>query len=220
MIIAIDGPAASGKSTTAQLVAREFGLLYIDTGAMYRAVALEVIKQSIDLDDFIALETMLENINIEFGVQSSQLSIFLNGEDVSEAIRTPEITTMSSKVATIKIIRQKMVEMQRKLSLNHDVILDGRDIGTVVFPDADFKFFLTASLETRAKRRFEELTQKGINVDLEDIKQDLVWRDMNDSSRKEAPLKKAEDSIEINTSEMTIEEQVNVIIKRIREKIA
>ncbi|MCL2064998.1 MAG: (d)CMP kinase [Candidatus Cloacimonetes bacterium] len=230
MIVAIDGPAASGKSTTAKLIAQEFGLLYLDTGAMYRAVALFVKNNGIDLENLHSLEAILEKIDIKFrkveaetfdseGFKST-LSIFLNDIDVTEDIRTPEVTRMSSNVATIKIVRQKMVEQQRKLASNHDVILDGRDIGTVVFPDADFKFFLTASLEVRALRRFKEMTQKGLTLNIEEIKNDLIWRDKNDSCRSEAPLKKAEDAIEINTSEMSIEEQVRIIIDIIREKIA
>ena len=220
MIIAIDGPAASGKSTTAKLIAREFGLLYLDTGAMYRAVALYVKEHDIDLNDFLSSESMLSDIEIEFKVFDQENHIFLNGKDVSENIRTPEISKMSSDVATIRIIREKMVEIQRKLSSEKNVILDGRDIGTVVFPDADFKFFLTASVEKRALRRYLELTEKGLEVNIEDIKKDLLWRDMNDIGREVAPLKKAEDAIEIDNSEMSINEQVEYISKMIRERFA
>lgn len=220
MIISIDGPAASGKSTTAKLIADKLHLTYLDTGAMYRAVALYSQKNNIDLDDFIAIESMLEKISIKFKNINNINHIFLNGEVVSEAIRTPEITKLSSSIATKKIIRQKMVEMQRMLAENQDVILDGRDIGTIVFPDADFKFYLTASLESRAVRRYKELLNKGVNANIEEIKQDLVWRDLNDSQREESPLKKAEDAIEVNTTEMTIDEQVNFILKVIKEDIA
>jgi len=220
MIVAIDGPAASGKSTTAKLLAKEFNLLYIDTGAMYRAVALHIKNNGIDVDNLSEIKSMLERINIEFKFLNQENIIFLNGVDVSVDIRSPEISKLSSKIAVLKIIREKMVEMQRKLSLNQSVILDGRDIGTVVFPEAEFKFFLTATLEIRALRRHDELIQKGLDVELEAIKQDLMWRDANDIERDESPLKKTDDALEINTTEMTIEEQVRIISKVIREKIA
>ena len=222
MIIAIDGPAASGKSTTAKLLAKRFNLLFLDTGAMYRAVAyfiVQIASKSDGLDNTIqsllnhdeAALRHLEDIQIEFEDEK----IILNGIDVSTEIRTAEITKISSVIATIKEVRHKMVSEQRRLSENQDVILDGRDIGTVVFPNADFKFFLTASLEVRAKRRYDEMVNKGINISLDDIKKDLSWRDNNDTERLEAPLKKADDAIEIDTTEMTIEEQVKIITELI-----
>jgi cytidylate kinase len=216
MIISIDGPAASGKSTTAKLIAEELDLLYLDTGAMYRAVALYLKQNEIDYEDFLALESSLDKINISFEYKNGHHNIFLNGTDVSQAIRTPEITKLSSQIAVIKCIRKKMVETQRKLAKDQNVILDGRDIGTVVFPDADIKIFLTASLEARAKRRFTESQERGIKCDIEDIKQELIWRDQNDSTREEAPLKKPEGAIEVNTTNLTINEQTKLILKYIK----
>ena len=217
MIISIDGPAASGKSTTAKIIAEKLDLMYLDTGAMYRAVALYLSQHNIDFKDFLALESSLDKISISFIYKNSQNHIILNGEDVSNSIRTPEITKLSSNIATIKIIRKKMVEAQRKLAEDQNVILEGRDVGTVIFPNADIKFYLTASLDSRAKRRLIEMSERGINIDIEDIKQDLIWRDQNDSNREEAPLKKAEGAIEVNTTNLTIEEQVNLILKYINK---
>jgi cytidylate kinase len=213
MIVSIDGPAASGKSTTAKLIAEKLDLLYLDTGAMYRAVALYLHENSIDIDDFLVLESSLDQIYISFQVIDRQHRIFLNDRDVSDAIRSPEMTRYSSQIATIKIIRKHMVGMQRSLAENHNVILDGRDIGSVVFPNADFKFFLTATLESRAKRRYDELVATGVDADLDRIKQDLIWRDQNDMQREEAPLKKPHGAIEVNTTDMTIAEQVDYILR-------
>jgi cytidylate kinase len=215
MIIAIDGPSASGKSTTAKLVAEQLNLLYLDTGAMYRAVALYLQQRDICIDDYLALESALEQIDIRFEIIDNSNHIFLDGVDVTETIRTPEITKMSSAIAIVKIVRTKMVDLQRSLSVGHEVVLDGRDIGTVVFPDADFKFFMVASLESRSQRRYLELVAKGIETDIDTIRQDLIWRDQNDSSRSEAPLKKAHDAIEIDTTNLSVDEQVALIVKRI-----
>jgi len=162
---------------------------------------------------------MMKNINIEFVTSDDSTRVFMNRRDVSDDIRTAEITKLSSSIATIKIVRHKMVEAQRILAQSNNVILDGRDIGTVVFPNAEFKFFLTASLEERALRRHKENLEKGISSDLEQIKVALAWRDTNDSNRTEAPLKKADDAIEINTTDMTIDEQVNKILKVINGEI-
>jgi len=208
MIIAIDGPAASGKSTTARLIANRLDLLYLDTGAMYRAVALYMFERGIDTQDGEALQKNLADIDISF----KDSLIFLNNEDVSEKIREPHISKLSSQIAIIKIVRHKMVELQREIAKGRDVILEGRDIGTVVFPDADYKFFLTASLESRAERRYKEMSEKGIELTLEQIQQELQWRDQNDTQRAEAPLRKADDAIEIDTTLLTIEEQVHTIL--------
>jgi len=219
MIIAIDGPAASGKSTTAKLLAEKMNLLYIDTGAMYRAVALYLKENNIQTDDFLSLEASLGKINLHFQVTEQANHIIMNGVNVSDKIRTPEITKMSSEIAKIKIIRQKMVEMQRALAKDHNVILEGRDIGTVVFPEAQYKFYLQATLESRATRRFNEIKKSGQEADFEEIKQDLIWRDMNDSQRVEAPLKKPADAVEIDTTNMSIEGQVNYIFNYIRRRL-
>lgn len=219
-IIAIDGPAASGKSTTAKLLAEELECLYIDTGAMYRACALYAHNHQVDLDDFFALESMLDKIDMNFKLADGIYHLFLNDQDVSDEIRTPEITKLSSKIATIACVRRRMVELQRKMSEDNNVVLDGRDIGTVVFPDADFKFYMVADLETRAKRRWQELKDKNVTADLDEIMEELAWRDINDSTREIAPLTRAFDAIEINTTNMTIEQQVKYILRKINEEIA
>ncbi len=219
-IIAIDGPAASGKSTTAKLLAEELECLYIDTGAMYRACALFALEKQIDLEDFFALETMLEKLKMTFKQIEGSYHLFLNDRDISEDIRKPEITKLSSKIATIACVRRKMVELQRKMSEDNNVVLDGRDIGTIVFPDADFKFYMVADLETRAKRRWIELKEQNPLADLDEIMEELAWRDINDSTRDIAPLTRAFDAIEINTTNMTVNQQVKYILRKINEEIA
>ena len=222
LIIAIDGPAASGKSTTAQLLAKKLGYLYIDTGAMYRACALKAKKMGIDINDEESIRNLLDFIDIQIENDNSKNRILLDGEDVSEDIRADDISSLASAISAIPAVRYKMVELQRKMGEKGSVILDGRDIGTFVFPDAEVKFFLTASPEIRAKRRWLELQQKGIDKDFSEVLADLVKRDNNDSQRALAPLKKAEDAIEIDTSNMTIEEQTDclyqIICSRMEEE--
>ena len=218
MIVAIDGPAASGKSTAAKKIAQELNMLYIDTGAMYRAVALYAFEQNVALDNLLAMNILLDNIKLDYKTVEGAEQIYLNGKNVTSKIRTQEITKLSSEIATIKIVRTKMVELQRLLSKNHhDVILDGRDIGTVVFPNADVKLFLVASIDVRAKRRLAELEKKGVKTDFESVRIDLEWRDKNDSKRAESPLVKAEDAIEIDTSNLTLEAQVKKMLKIIEK---
>ena len=219
LIIAIDGPAASGKSTTAQLLAKKLGYLYIDTGAMYRACALKAKKLGIDINDKESIRNLLDYIDIRIENNNSKNRIFLDGEDVSEDIRADDISSLASAISAIPAVRYKMVELQRKMGEKGSVILDGRDIGTFVFPDAEVKFFLTASPEIRAKRRWLELQQKGIDKNFSEVLADLVKRDNNDSQRALAPLKKAEDAIEIDTSNMTIEEQTETLYKIILSKL-
>jgi len=219
LIIAIDGPAASGKSTTAQLLAKKLGYLYIDTGAMYRACALKAKKLGIDINDEESIRNLLDFIDIRIENDNSKNRILLDGEDVSEDIRADDISSLASAISAIPAVRYKMVELQRKMGEKGSVILDGRDIGTFVFPDAEVKFFLTASPEIRAKRRWLELQQKGIDKNFSEVLADLVKRDNNDSQRALAPLKKAEDAIEIDTSNMTIEEQTETLYKIILSKL-
>jgi len=219
LIIAIDGPAASGKSTTAQLLAKKLGYLYIDTGAMYRACALKAKKLGIDINDEESIRNLLAFIDIKIENDNSKNRILLDGEDVSEDIRADDISSLASAISAIPAVRYKMVELQRKMGEKGSVILDGRDIGTFVFPDAEVKFFLTASPEVRAKRRWLELKQKGVNKNFSEVLADLVKRDNNDSQRALAPLKKAEDAIEIDTSNMTIEEQTETLYKIILSKL-
>jgi len=219
LIIAIDGPAASGKSTTAQLLAQKLGYVYIDTGAMYRACALKAKKMGIDINDEESIRELLDDIDIRIENHNSKNRIFLDGEDVSEDIRADDISALASAISAIPAVRYKMVELQRKMGEKGGVILDGRDIGTFVFPTAEVKFFLTASPEVRAKRRWLELKQKGINKDFSEVLADLVKRDNNDSQRALAPLKKADDAIEVDTSNMTIEEQTDCLYQIIRSRM-
>lgn len=219
LIIAIDGPAASGKSTTAQFLAEKLGYVYIDTGAMYRACALKAKKMGIDINDEESIRELLDDIDIRIENHNSKNRIFLDGEDVSEDIRADDISALASAISAIPAVRYKMVELQRKMGEKGGVILDGRDIGTFVFPTAEVKFFLTASPEVRAKRRWLELQQKGINKDFSEVLADLVKRDNNDSQRALAPLKKADDAIEVDTSNMTIEEQTDYLYQIIRSRM-
>ena len=219
LIIAIDGPAASGKSTTAQLLAKKLGYLYIDTGAMYRACALKAKKMGIDINDEESIRNLLDFIDIQIENDNSKNRILLDGEDVSEDIRADDISSLASAISAIPAVRYKMVELQRKMGEKGSVILDGRDIGTFVFPDAEVKFFLTASPEIRAKRRWLEQKQKGIDKNFSEVLADLVKRDNNDSQRALENIKKAEYAIEIDTSNMTIEEQTETLYKIILSKL-
>lgn len=203
-IVAIDGPAGSGKSTVAKILAKKYAMTYLDTGAMYRMCALYFIENEISIDKKKNIEENLSLINIDI----EKDKFFLNGKDVSLEIRTPKVTGMVSYVAKIKEIREKMVELQRKISEGKDVILDGRDIGTVVFPNADLKIFLVASPEERAKRRMKDYEEKGIHEDYEKVLASILERDFIDSTRKEGPLKKANDAVEISTDGDTIDETV------------
>lgn len=209
--IAIDGPAGAGKSTIAKLLSKKLGIIYLDTGAMYRTVALKAVKSGIDTKDADALSEMVKDINIEIKFDQDGQRIFLDNEDVTDQIRTKEISIASSDVAVVPAVRLKMVELQRRIASQNSVVMDGRDIGTYVLPNADFKFFLTASLEERANRRFSEMREKNPDITFEEVYKDIEYRDKNDSSRQFAPLKKAEDAIEIDTTKMTIDEVVNRI---------
>lgn len=208
--VAIDGPAGSGKSTISKNVASIMGFEHIDTGAMYRAVALYALKKEIDINNEENY-TFLDEIDVSY----KDGKIFLNYEDVTNKIRTPEVSAAASLVSSFKAVRVKMVELQQKASLNGMYILDGRDIGYKVLPNADLKVFLTASIECRAKRRFLETP----NANLEEIKESIRVRDYNDSTRKESPLKQAEDAILIDTTDMTIDEVTNKIIMLIKERM-
>ncbi len=214
-VIAIDGPAASGKSTTAKQLAKKLKYIYIDTGAMYRASGLCTMLQNVNLNDEAVLKNMLKKISIKIEYAEEGNRIYLNGEDVSERIREADITKLSSQIAVIGMVRRKMVELQRKMGKNGGVIMDGRDIGTVVFPNADFKFFMIADVRTRALRRWKEAKEKGEIIPLKEIEEELIWRDKNDSTREISPLKQAKDAIPVDTSGMTIEEQVQFIYNKI-----
>jgi len=216
MIIAIDGPAGAGKSTIARLIAQKLGFLYIDTGAMYRALTHKALETKIDIKNNSAIIEMAHNANIDLtNNQDGSLKIFLDGEDVTREIRQPRIAGLVSDIAKIKEVRQVMLGLQRKLGRQGDSVLDGRDIGTVVFPDADKKFYLDAKFPERAKRRHQELEESGQKITLQDVESDLHNRDTIDSTREFAPLKKADDAIYIDTTDMTIEEVVENVLKQI-----
>lgn len=215
MIIAIDGPAGSGKSTIAQLIANDLGLVYLDTGAMYRVFTLKVMKEKIDFNDMTNITKLLNNLwmNIE------KDRFFLDDEDVTEEIRKPEISENVSKIAAIREVREKMVEMQREFSRSKDVILDGRDIGTVVFPDADIKVFLVADPLERAKRRHKELIEKGEDVSLDEIYENIITRDKIDSTREISPLKMGKGAIKIDTTARNIKEVKDEIMEIYKNKM-
>ena len=214
MIIAIDGPAGSGKSTIAKLIADDLGLVYLDTGAMYRLVTLKALNDGI-LGNLEKIEEMLNNLNID--IRGNRF--YLDDIDVSEEIRKPVVSENVSDIAVIREVREKIVDLQRKLSKSKSIILDGRDIGTVVFPNADVKIFLVADAKERANRRHKELIEKGENVRIEEIYENILKRDEIDSTRKESPLKKAEDAIEVDTTSKNIEEVKNEILKIIKKKV-
>lgn len=219
IIIAIDGPAGSGKSTTARLVAQKLGYIYIDTGAMYRALTLKVIESGIDPNDESSIIKIAENTKIELLYENGNLKVILDGKDVSEKIRSPEVTSLVSIVSAHPKLRDIMVKKQRELGRNGGVVMDGRDIGTVVFPDADLKIFMTADVRERAKRRQKELKAQGFNVEIEKLIKEIEERDKFDSTREVGPLKKADDAIEIDTTNLTIDEQVELVLKKAYELI-
>lgn len=217
MIIAIDGPAGAGKSTVSKSLAKELGFLYIDTGAMYRALTLKAIERKLDAEDAPAIIEIARHSEINLkNNQNGSLEVFLDGADVTQKIRQPAITKMVSDIARIKEVREAMLVLQRRLGRHRDSVLDGRDIGTVVFPDANKKFYIDADFGVRVERRYKELKELGQEVALDDVEKDLRNRDTIDSTREFAPLKKAQDALYIDTTEMTAEEVVEKILKHIR----
>ncbi len=215
--IAIDGPSAAGKSTIAKMVAKKENFIYIDTGAMYRCVAFYCLSHGIDVNDEKAVESIIANIDIRLTADNK---VYLNDEDVSDKIRTDEVSLKASCVSKYQAVRTFLVNVQREMANSKDVILDGRDIGTVVLPNADLKIYQVASVETRAKRRYLENISRGMDADLEVIKEEIAKRDYQDMNRAISPLKKADDAIEIDTSMMTLEEVVDEVlslIKKVRE---
>lgn len=211
IIIAIDGPAASGKSTAAKLLAKKLGYLYIDTGAMYRACALAALRQNVDIKNDNELIKLMNSIKVEIQQSNSGNIIILDGEDVSQEIREPDISRRASAISAKRVVREKMVELQRTIGEKGGVILDGRDIGTIVFPHAELKFFMVAPIEIRAQRRYLELKAKGLNPNFEIVLEELQDRDLADSSRALAPLIPASDAISIDNGSLSIEEQVGVL---------
>ena len=215
--IAIDGPSATGKSTLAKALAKELSFIYIDTGAMYRAVGLYNIRKNIDLDNEADVVNTLKDISIDIKYIDKEQRIFLNGEDVSNQIREEKVGTAASIVSTYKKVREVLVDLQRSLANVQNVIMDGRDIGTVVLPNASLKIFLTASSEERTKRRYLELKEKGKDVSIEDVAKELKERDERDTKRANSPLTKAEDAILVDTTNMNIEQTIEYI-KKLYEK--
>ena len=218
--VAIDGPAGAGKSTLARQAARELGFLYVDTGAIYRTVALKAVRAGADPADPAQVVPLLENLDLrmDYGPDGEQ-RMFLEGEDVSSAIREHKISGLASKVSAIPEVRAFLLDFQRKLAREHDVLMDGRDIGTVVLPDADVKIFLTAAPESRARRRLLELEQKGQKTDFETILRDIILRDEEDRNRPIAPLRQAEDAVLLDTTQLNLEQSLQALLSIIKEKI-
>lgn len=213
--VAIDGPAGAGKSTIAKLVSKEFNLMYINTGAMYRAVSLMAKENNIEPSDIEKLKDLIDNLEMHF----ENDDLILNGINVQDKITMPEISSIVSNYASIPEVREKLVNLQRKMSEKYDVLMDGRDIGTVVLKNAPFKFFLTATAEERAKRRFNELISRGIEVNFDTLLSDIIKRDFIDSNREVDPLKMAEDAIEIDSSNLSIKEVTEFICNYIKNKL-
>ena len=216
--VAIDGPAGAGKSTIAKAAAKELGFIYVDTGALYRAVAYNAVKNGV-IDDEQGIISMLDDTKVELKYVEGVQSVYLNGEDVSGFIRTPEISMGASKVSAIPQVREFLLNLQREIAKTNNVIMDGRDIATVVLPDAEVKIFLFASPECRAERRYKELVEKGENVSFDDVLKDVNQRDYQDSHREIAPLKPSEESIMADTSKLTLQESIDLIVNTIKEKI-
>ncbi len=214
MNIAIDGPAGAGKSTIAKLAAKRLGYIYVDTGAMYRAIALYLIENDINVDDEALVSEACDNIDVCIRYEDDVQNIYLNGRNVSTEIRKEQVGNMASKAAAKKPVRDKLLNLQRDIAKESDVIMDGRDIGTFVLPDAELKIYLTASVLTRAKRRYEELKAKGENPDIDKIKGDIEQRDYQDMNREIAPLRQADDAWYLDTSDMSIDEVVGSICDR------
>ena len=212
--IAVDGPSGAGKSTIAKAIAARLSIDYIDTGAMYRAVGYKMLKEGISMDDLPAIEKMLADTEIDF----SEGNIYLDGENINGLIRTEEISKQASDCSALGVVRAKLTEQQQKMGEKKSVIMDGRDIGTVVFPDAEYKFYITASAEERAGRRYRELIEKGQEVTFEKVLADIRQRDHNDSTREINPLRRAEDAIELDTTEMSIEEVIDFICSNLALK--
>ena len=209
--IAIDGPAGAGKSTIAKRLAKKLGFIYVDTGAMYRAMAYYFLQHNIDAKDEKAIAAACPDVDVTITYENGEQQVLLNGENVNGVIRNEEVGNMASSTSVYPVVRKKLVELQRQLAKSADVIMDGRDIGTCVLPDAQVKIYLTASSATRAKRRYDELTEKGVSCDLAEIEKDIIDRDYRDMHRETSPLRQAEDAVLVDSSEMNIDEVVDAI---------
>lgn len=213
MNIAIDGPAGAGKSTIAKAVAKRLGYIYVDTGAMYRGIGLYALEHGADPKSAKEVGDILDDIAVSIEYKDGEQRLLLNGEDVSDRIRTPEVSAAASDVSALPAVREKLLDLQRELAKNNDAVMDGRDIGSFVLPNAEVKIFLTASADVRARRRYDELAQKGIKVEFSEVRADMEQRDKNDSTRKASPLVMAEDSILVDTTDMDIERTIEKIIE-------
>lgn len=211
MNIAIDGPAGAGKSTIAKRLAKKLGFIYVDTGAMYRAMAYYFLQHNIDAKDENAIAAACPDVDVTITYENGEQQVLLNGENVNGVIRNEEVGNMASSTSVYPVVRKKLVELQRQLAKSADVIMDGRDIGTCVLPDAQVKIYLTASSATRAKRRYDELTEKGVSCDLAEIEKDIIDRDYRDMHRETSPLRQAEDAVLVDSSEMNIDEVADAI---------
>lgn len=217
-IVAIDGPAGTGKGTITKLIAEELGLINIDTGAMYRCVALEALRKNIDDTEIEKVEEILKNIEIKFKRENGNIFVFFNGEDVTKEIRTPEVNACVAKFAALKCVRDKMTPLQQEMGKNSDIIMEGRDIGTAIFPKANVKIYLDASAEERANRRYKQNIENGINQSYEDVLESIKQRDILETTRELNPLRKAEDATLVDTTYLTIEEVKEKILEIIKEK--
>jgi len=218
-VVAIDGTSASGKSTTARNVAQRLGWFFLDTGAMYRAVAYEVLRRGVDPNNFEKVAEVVQEIDIDVKPGPDGQITCVNGEDVSAYLRTPEVDKAVTPVSQNPAVRKKLVTIQRKVGENRELVCEGRDMTTVVFPDAELKIYMDADIDVRAERRKKDLEKKGIHISLEEIKNDLMRRDFADSNRDISPLKKADDAILLDTTNLTIEDEVNFVLERIKERL-
>ena len=218
-VIAIDGEAGTGKSTLAKNIAKKYNIVYMDTGAMYRCVTLDMLNKGISMDDTKKIQQMLDNIKIEIENNNGEDRFILNGEDVTKKIREKNVNDNVSQVSHIPVVRERMVELQRRLANGKKIVMEGRDIGTNVFPNAQVKIYLTASAQVKAKRRYEQNKQNGIDIPFEEIYNNVVFRDNNDKTSDVAPLKKADDAFELDTTNYTLDEVENIVVEKIKEKV-
>ena len=219
MKIAMDGPAGAGKSTIAKALAKKIGFIYVDTGAMYRAIGLFVMDNGLDMQNEEALRAALNQVTLDIGYADGVQQVYLNGENVTSRIRTEEAGSMASKVSAILVVREKLVELQQELGRRSDVVMDGRDIGTVVLPDAELKVYFTASSRVRAERRYRELLEKGVvDTTIDEVEADIIARDYRDMNREHSPLRQAEDAILLDSSEMGIDEVLQAMMNLVAEK--